>query len=77
MAQSIYKLTPNKNTKVTVNGKSNVHDWEMSSKGIESQGVFKFNSKDELIGLSAFNFTVLAKSLKSANHQWMVELINA
>lgn len=65
MAQSIYKLTPNKNTKVTVNGKSNVHDWEMTSKGIESQGAFKFNSKDELIGLSAFNFSVLAKSLKS------------
>ena len=65
MAQSIYKLTPNKNAKVIVNGKSNVHDWEMTSTGIESQGVFKFNSKDELIGLSVFNFTVLAKSLKS------------
>ena len=65
MAQSIYKLTPNRSAKVTVNGKSNVHDWEMTSTGVESQGIFKFNSKDELIGLSAFNFTVLAKSLKS------------
>ncbi len=65
MAQSVYKLTPNKNAKITVNGKSNVHDWEMTSTGIESQGVFKFNSRDELTGLSAFNFSVLAKSLKS------------
>ena len=65
MAQSIYKLTPNRSAKVTVNGKSNVHDWEMTSTGVESQGIFKFNSKDELIGLSVFNFTVLAKSLKS------------
>ena len=65
MAQSIYKLTPNKSAKVTVNGKSNVHDWEMTSTGIESQGAFKFNSKNELTGLTAFNFTVLAKSLKS------------
>ena len=65
MAQSIYKITSNKNSEITINGKSNVHDWVMNSKGIESQGVFKFNAKEELIGLSAFNFTVLAKTLKS------------
>jgi polyisoprenoid-binding protein YceI len=65
MAQSVYKVTPNKNAKVIVNGQSNVHDWEMTSTEIESQGSFKFNAKDELTGLSAFNFSVLAKSLKS------------
>ncbi len=65
MAQSVYKLSPNKSSTITVNGKSNVHDWEMTSTGIESQGTFKFNSKDELIGLSGFNFSVVAKSLKS------------
>ncbi|MEJ5995039.1 YceI family protein [Pedobacter sp. Du54] len=65
MAQSIYKVASNNSTKVTVNGQSNVHDWEMTSKDIESQGAFKFNAKDELIGLSAFNFSVAAKSLKS------------
>lgn len=65
MAQSLYKLTPAKNVLVTVNGTSNVHDWTMTSTGIESQGVFKLNSKNELTGLSAFSFTVLAKSLKS------------
>ncbi|MGF1925980.1 MAG: YceI family protein, partial [Bacteroidia bacterium] len=58
-------VTPNKNAKVTVVGKSNVHDWEMNSAGIESQGTFKFNGKNELVGLSAFNFSVAAKSLKS------------
>ncbi len=65
MAQSVYKLSSNKSATITVNGKSNVHDWEMTSTGIESQGTFKFNSRDELIGLSAFNFSVVAKSLKS------------
>lgn len=66
MAQSVYKVSASKNTnKVTVNGQSNVHDWEMNSTDIESQGVFKFNAKDELIGLTSFNFSILAKSLKS------------
>lgn len=65
MAQSVYQLSSNKNASITVNGKSNVHDWAMTAKGIESQGTFKFNSKDELVGLSAFNFFVTVKSLKS------------
>ena len=65
MAQSVYKIAPSKDSKVTVNGKSNVHDWEMISTDIASQGVFKFNAKDELTGLSAFSFSVAAKSLKS------------
>lgn len=65
MAQTIYKITPNKNTSITVSGESNVHDWEMTSTSVESQGTFKFNAKDELTNLSSFNFSVLAKSLKS------------
>lgn len=65
MAQSVYKLTPANDVFVKIYGTSNVHDWTMTSTGIESQGVFKFNSKDELIGLAGFNFTVQAKSLKS------------
>lgn len=65
MAQSVYKLTPANDVFVKVYGTSNVHDWIMTSTGIESQGVFKFNSKDELVGLSGFSFTVQAKSLKS------------
>ncbi len=65
MAQSVYKVASNKNAKITVNGLSNVHDWVMTSTDIESQGTFKFNTKDELTGLSAFSFSVAAKSLKS------------
>ena len=65
MAQSVYKIIPNANAKITVIGKSNVHDWEMTSTDITSQGVFKFNAKDELTGLSAFSFSLAAKSLKS------------
>ncbi len=65
MAQTVYKLAPANDVFVKVYGTSNVHDWIMTSTGIESQGVFKFNSKDELISLSGFSFTVQAKSLKS------------
>ncbi|RYE58133.1 MAG: YceI family protein [Sphingobacteriales bacterium] len=64
-AQSVYKLTPANDVLVKVLGTSNVHDWTMTSTGIESQGIFKFNSKDELIGLSNFSFSVQARSLKS------------
>jgi len=65
MAQSLYKLAPANNVSITVIGTSNVHDWTMTSTGIESQGVFKLNAKNELTGLSAFSFVVQAKSLKS------------
>ena len=62
MAQGSYKLNTGS---LKVSGTSNVHDWTMTSTGIESQGAFKFNSQDELTGLSNFSFTVMAKSLKS------------
>jgi polyisoprenoid-binding protein YceI len=64
MAQT-YKLNPGKDVLVKVNGTSNVHDWSMTATGIESQGTFKFNSRDEMIDVTALKFTVLAKSLKS------------
>ncbi len=65
MAQAVYKLIPSKSAAITVNGKSNVHDWVMTSTGVESVGTFKFNSRNELTNLSAFSFSVVAKSLKS------------
>ena len=65
MAQSTYKVVSNANAKITVNGKSNVHDWEMTSTDMASQGIFKFNVKGELTDLSAFSLSVVAKSLKS------------
>ena len=63
-AQTTYKINSNKSS-VKVLGTSNVHDWTMTSNGVESQGVFNFNSRDELTAISSLNFTVLAKSLKS------------
>ena len=64
MAQT-YKLATNKDNNIKVLGKSNVHDWTMVAKGIESAGVFKFNSSNELVDLTSFKFSVVAKSLKS------------
>jgi polyisoprenoid-binding protein YceI len=63
MAQSNYKL--NSGASVSVSGTSNVHDWTMTSTGVESQGGFKVNSRDELIGLTNLSFVVQSKSLKS------------
>lgn len=64
-AQTVYRIDPGKGVEVKVLGTSNVHDWTMVSTGIESQGTFKLNAKDELTGLSGFSFTVFAKTLKS------------
>lgn len=65
MAQTTYKLANGKNNNIKVLGTSNVHDWTMTAKDVESSGVFKFNSRDELVDLTSFKFTVVAKSLKS------------
>ena len=65
LAQTVYKLVPGKGTVITVSGTSNVHGWTMTSKLAESQGVFKLNTKDEIINLSNFSFSTAAKSLKS------------
>lgn len=65
LAQTSYKIEPGKNATLTVSGTSNVHNWTMVSTAAESQGFFKINAKDELIGLSGFSLTVAAKSLKS------------
>jgi polyisoprenoid-binding protein YceI len=63
-AQTVYKLAAGKDVSVKVLGSSNVHDWVMTSTGITSQGEFKVEG-DALKSLSAFSFTVAAKSLKS------------
>lgn len=65
MAQTTYKLTSSKDNTIKVLGQSNVHDWTMTAKDLESSGTFKFNSRDELVDLTALKFTVVAKSLKS------------
>lgn len=63
IAQTTYVLDGT-SVNLKVSGTSNVHDWTMTSTGVESVGAFKI-SNGELIGLSNFSFSVLAKSLKS------------
>jgi len=65
LAQTAYKLSSGKNNVVKVLGTSNVHDWTMTAGNIESTGVFKFNSRDEMVDLSTLKFTIVAKSLTS------------
>lgn len=65
MAQSAYKLAPGKVNTIKVLGTSNVHDWTMTAKDIESSGLFKFNNSNELIDVTSLKFVVVAKSLKS------------
>src|SRR4051812_25987130 len=64
LAQTAYKLSSG-TSNVKVLGTSNVHDWTMTANDIESSGVFKFNSRDEMIDLSTLKFTIAAKSLTS------------
>lgn len=63
-AQTIYKVVNGKESFIKVLGSSNVHDWNMTSVVIDSQGDFKFDG-DQLKGLGAFTLSVDAKSLKS------------
>ncbi len=65
IAQTRYELASAKNNTIKVSGTSNVHDWTMTAKDLESAGVLKFNSRDELVDVTALKFTVVAKSLKS------------
>jgi polyisoprenoid-binding protein YceI len=64
-AQTNYRLTAGKGTELQVAGTSNVHDWTLTSTAAESQGLFKFNAKDEIVALNNLTFSVFAKSLKS------------
>lgn len=64
-AQTAYKLSSGKDNVLKVLGTSNVHDWIMTANNIESTGMFKFNSRNEMVDLTALKFTVVAKSLTS------------
>jgi len=71
-AQTNYKLAQGKDVTIKVLGSSNVHDWEMASAVMESQGEFVINAEHQLTALPAFNLALDAKSLKS-EHQTMDE----
>lgn len=64
VAQVIYQLAPSPAVVIKVSGKSNVHDWIMTTTAIESQGKFKLTG-DNLADITSLSFTVAAKSLKS------------
>ena len=71
-AQTAYKLVQGKEVNIKVLGSSNVHDWQMASVAMESQGDFIINAEHQLTGIPAFGFSLDAKSLKS-EHQTMDE----
>lgn len=64
-AQTEYQLSPLCDNLIKVVGISNARDWYTITKQIESNGTFKFNSQGELSEVTALNFTVMARSLKS------------
>lgn len=66
-AQATYTLVPKAPLFLKVLGSSNVHDWEMASATMQSQGDFKFDGKNTLTSINAFQLSVDAKTLKS-NH---------
>jgi polyisoprenoid-binding protein YceI len=51
--------------KLTVNGTSTMHDWEMKTSKIACNATFTFYEDGELGGLTLLNFTMPAESLKS------------
>ena len=66
-AQTTYKSSAAKGKNIQVMGSSNVHDWTMTSAGITSQGIFTFDKNNTLQKISAFDFMMEAKSLKSGH----------
>lgn len=63
MAQTKYQSSGG--VKLTIEGTSNIHDWDMKSNKGNVTAEFQFNSSGQLSGLTALHFTVPAESLKS------------
>jgi polyisoprenoid-binding protein YceI len=63
-AQNLYKVFPGAESSIKVLGTSNVHDWTMTSTGIQSSGEFLFDG-DKLVSLKVLTLSVDVKSLKS------------
>lgn len=62
-AQSRYQSADG--VKITIEGTSNIHDWDMKSEKGTCSGVFNVSNTGIITGLSALSFTVPAESLKS------------
>ena len=63
-AQVTYQLAQSPAVFIKVSGKSNIHDWVMTTKGIESQAKFKLDGNN-LADVTSLSFSVAAESLKS------------
>jgi polyisoprenoid-binding protein YceI len=61
------KYQSNGGVKLTIEGTSNIHDWDMKSNKGTCTAEFLFNSSGQLTGLSSLHFAVPAASLKSEN----------
>lgn len=59
------KYQSNGSVKLTVEGTSNIHDWDMTSEKGFCSAEFLFTPTGHLAGLSTLSFTVPAESLKS------------
>jgi polyisoprenoid-binding protein YceI len=59
------KYQSNGGVKLTIEGTSNIHDWDMKSNKGACTAEFKFNSTGQLTGLTTLHFSVPAESLKS------------
>lgn len=51
--------------KITIEGTSNIHDWDMKSEKGFCSGIFDVSNTGALTGMSYLNFSVPAESLKS------------
>ncbi len=51
--------------KITIEGTSNIHDWEMNSDKGSCAATFSFNANGGLAGVSFLGFAMAAESLKS------------
>ena len=78
-AQVPYQLSDSPEIAVKISGKSNIHDWAMTSVIMQTRGKFKFNGNN-LNDVTKLNFSLAAKSLKN-DHKTMdsrtYKLLNA
>jgi polyisoprenoid-binding protein YceI len=56
-----------KNISISIKGTSSLHDWEMKSGEGKCEVVFAMGANNKLTDVSALNFTIPAKSLKSGH----------
>lgn len=64
VAQTMYSTKSENAGTVKVKGTSDLQNWTMTSKEIESQGLFFLDNKNQLKSITQLSFSLKAKSLK-------------